>query len=779
MPPRTPSTAARLPDSQSGPICCLLIVLSFSCPLAFASPSLVRPSSLYFGTRLVFVRASSPSFALEVVVHRSILARLRSNSSSSSSSSSSRSRDAARPPPPSPILLRAACSRDGRSSVRSLPDISTVSPLTYRVPLPRRRRRRSYWLHVTAAHDAASRRRHLPRPSRLNESKRRNRSDRRRRTTTDPTVRRRDVSGQHQPTASADSIRRQPTAMDSVVLPVMAPVPGFYFQQQGKLEATYPMVPVLPSTPMYSRPDPSCSQPPTLLSNGPSLVTARGSPPPPPPPRKPFVVLETDLADSLCYPSTPPLSTSGSAVGSPKSALDMLQTPMNPMFSGLDDLPEVKMGFDAAEATSVLDWSSCGSPPMTPVFIQSQPARFPSLECAASDLSTEAASCPSLSPSPTPYARSVVSEHDVDFCDPRHLTVSRHGSHQAPLAAELAFSYAHPSCPAAHTARFEPSAVGGFGEDEPKAQLPSTAGVPSSRSALDFHAATAHGLAGFDDISDLESEPDFGGFVDLEGDGCCLADVSRPRACSGSSVVSLGHGSFIGGDAELDLDETAPWPFPDFQHLPSTLDAAEDVHEDKRRKQAAGDMGTFSAASTVTAVASDGPSSAPSPRASDKAESVASDPNDSSGSEAATPLPAPTNRRGRKQSLTEDPSKTFVCELCNRRFRRQEHLKRHYRSLHTQEKPFECHDCGKKFSRSDNLAQHARTHAGGAMVVDLADNDDETAYDDDAAADAANPDVARYGKVLFQMASDLPGSASELSSEEGAASGKKKRKRGN
>ena len=52
--------------------------------------------------------------------------------------------------------------------------------------------------------------------------------------------------------------------------------------------------------------------------------------------------------------------------------------------------------------------------------------------------------------------------------------------------------------------------------------------------------------------------------------------------------------------------------------------------------------------------------------------------------------PTPANRRGRKQSLTEDPSKTFVCELFNRRFRRQEHLKRHYRSLHTQEKPWPC-----------------------------------------------------------------------------------------
>jgi 5-methylcytosine-specific restriction endonuclease McrA len=88
---------------------------------------------------------------------------------------------------------------------------------------------------------------------------------------------------------------------------------------------------------------------------------------------------------------------------------------------------------------------------------------------------------------------------------------------------------------------------------------------------------------------------------------------------------------------------------------------------------------------------------------------------------AGTPGPHPVSRRGRKQSLTEDPSKTFACDLCSRKFRRQEHLKRHYRSLHTGEKPFECSDCGKKFSRSDNLAQHQRTHGSGSIVMGVLD----------------------------------------------------------
>ena len=107
----------------------------------------------------------------------------------------------------------------------------------------------------------------------------------------------------------------------------------------------------------------------------------------------------------------------------------------------------------------------------------------------------------------------------------------------------------------------------------------------------------------------------------------------------------------------------------------------------------------------------------------------------------------PINRRGRKQSLTEDPSKTFVCQLCSRRFRRQEHLKRHYRSLHTHDKPFECNECGKKFSRSDNLAQHARTHGSGAIVMGVLENGEiapHMAYSDHT--------PSPMGHVLFEAA---------------------------
>lgn len=69
--------------------------------------------------------------------------------------------------------------------------------------------------------------------------------------------------------------------------------------------------------------------------------------------------------------------------------------------------------------------------------------------------------------------------------------------------------------------------------------------------------------------------------------------------------------------------------------------------------------------------------------------------------------------RGRKENREadlSDSSKIYLCNLCQRRFKRHEHLKRHFRSLHTFEKPYNCSICNKKFSRSDNLNQHLKIH---------------------------------------------------------------------
>lgn len=383
------------------------------------------------------------------------------------------------------------------------------------------------------------------------------------------------------------------------------------------------------------------------------------------------------------------------------------------------------------------------------MYLQSLPANVASLSCTTSDLST--ASCPSLSPSPTPYARSVASENSVDFCDPRNLTVSA-GPPNPPLgSADLKLG--------GHESRASPAVV-----------------VPTAltQSAFNFHSAAPHGLPIFDDLSDLDSEDGFGNLVSL-GERC-VPVVSRPRACTGSSVVSLGHGSFISDD-DFGFDAGGDFQFPSLPSPPCSIGPSiDDCLENKRQKTSA-DEDSCSVEPMMNTAASDS-QSGDAKQHPDKAASVVSDSNASTSSDGPDAShSAPTTRRGRKQSLTEDPSKTFVCELCNRRFRRQEHLKRHYRSLHTQEKPFECNECGKKFSRSDNLAQHARTHAGGAIVMNLIENADGSVYDAGMMAGPAPDDYANFGKVLFQIASEVPGSASELSSEEGNDQGRKKRKR--
>lgn len=148
------------------------------------------------------------------------------------------------------------------------------------------------------------------------------------------------------------------------------------------------------------------------------------------------------------------------------------------------------------------------------------------------------------------------------------------------------------------------------------------------------------------------------------------------------------------------------------------------------------------------------------------------------------------SRRGRKQSLTEDPSKTFVCTDCSRRFRRQEHLKRHYRSLHTSDKPFPCPDCGKRFSRSDNLAQHQRTHGTASITLGV-HTPTEAAHLAMAGAvhdpfgnggfapsESPHSFAQRFYDIVAAQAANLSSSSSmSSSSDEGSIGGDRKRRR--
>jgi uncharacterized Zn-finger protein len=63
--------------------------------------------------------------------------------------------------------------------------------------------------------------------------------------------------------------------------------------------------------------------------------------------------------------------------------------------------------------------------------------------------------------------------------------------------------------------------------------------------------------------------------------------------------------------------------------------------------------------------------------------------------------------------VVSEMDKSYRCSRseCGKRFKRQEHLKRHEKT-HTLERPFKCDvpDCSKAFGRSDNLKAHLRTH---------------------------------------------------------------------
>ncbi|KAG1817252.1 uncharacterized protein BJ212DRAFT_1270409 [Suillus subaureus] len=93
-----------------------------------------------------------------------------------------------------------------------------------------------------------------------------------------------------------------------------------------------------------------------------------------------------------------------------------------------------------------------------------------------------------------------------------------------------------------------------------------------------------------------------------------------------------------------------------------------------------------------------------------------------------TPVPNLTKKsRGRKVPVSSgepvyarsrDKSKkgtrTYTCHVdgCSKCFVRSEHLKRHIRSIHTNDKPWVCPigGCEREFSRRDNLNQHMRIH---------------------------------------------------------------------
>ena len=388
--------------------------------------------------------------------------------------------------------------------------------------------------------------------------------------------------------------------------------------------------------------------------------------------------------------------------------------------------------------------------------------------CQASDL-LSINSCPSLSPSPSPISQSSTtnSATDIDFCDPRNLFVNTQNS------SNIAID-------------FPPLPTLCSGDDEEhKLILGGDLSLIKqeshfSKSFESSATSTLGGLPNFDTFSDLD---------DSENE--VLTDHSRTSPLANApylgnkrqrlDLISFDEDEFLSEDGFEEFDNvdqvaSAGLPTPP-ESRRSSEDSSAKMKNTKKRSQTKkpvkktnidADMSDSEPSvkhethSRATGSSSE-QGSAAQETSNVRDSTAASDSNAvaSSNDNAATSA-QPVARRGRKQSLTDDPSKTFVCNLCSRRFRRQEHLKRHYRSLHTHDKPFECNECGKKFSRSDNLSQHARTHGAGAIVMGVLEDGELPPTEAGSPIDHA--DTGALGAVLFEAAQAAAANASSSSS---------------
>lgn len=396
----------------------------------------------------------------------------------------------------------------------------------------------------------------------------------------------------------------------------------------------------------------------------------------------------------------------------------------------------------------------------------------PSLAAASqySDLLSLNSACPSLSPSPSPVPRSVVSDKsDLDFCDPRDLLVNSTNSSFSTTVADLSpLGTLSPVDCGEHKIAFGP-------------QLTLTKSDSQFSDSLDTLGATTLGsLTAFDVLSDFDSDNDF--ITSLSQPSLSEAPSYQVNKRQRLDLLSFHDEDFLSEDNFEEFEDQDRVACASLPSPPESRPASETGSSKMKSKKRSAPK--KAAASKAHASSDPAPSQdAQSPKEESSSQQTSGQqqdqpaPESQSGSSdtnanpstASTPAAAaqPISRRGRKQSLTEDPSKQFVCTLCFRRFRRQEHLKRHYRSLHTHDKPFECNECGKKFSRSDNLSQHARTHGTGAVVMGVLE--DGEVPPSEKAQSMEESETERLGSVLFEAAQAAVAGASSTSSAPSSA----------
>ena len=493
-------------------------------------------------------------------------------------------------------------------------------------------------------------------------------------------------------------------------------------------------------------------------------------------------------------PPTPSLSACTSTISSPPSS-SSFQTPVNGGFFTIPSLEAFEGAKDPghiaqfADAEWNSDFTERKNPPTHNDTINSVESLFlssngsgranclvfavvfprPGSASQGSDLlsasvSTSSSSTPSPSPS-SPIAHSAaLTQPSVEFINPGDLSAS---------AIDLSAA-----TPAAF--QFPPLPTLSAEDEEHKFTLVNAGSPTNSAIAVAERTVSDADHPSFESsfCSEFDSEDDFG-FVNFTGSDVAYNGDKRQRlsSYSGDEDDFFSEQSF----GAFDEDDCCAHPGLPSPPLSAAAEDASSANKSNKRKtqrkmkreasvsseDGSEYQGSIMDGQAHISTRGDGQSHS----ASSQAPASSTGPSQTSSndghnavstSEASGNNPsAPINRRGRKQSLTEDPSKTFVCQLCSRRFRRQEHLKRHYRSLHTQDKPFECNECGKKFSRSDNLAQHARTHGSGAIVMGVLENGEiapHMGYEDHS--------PTTMGHVLFEAAQNAARAPSSSSGSE-------------
>ncbi|KAL9127332.1 MAG: hypothetical protein Q9217_003771 [Psora testacea] len=474
--------------------------------------------------------------------------------------------------------------------------------------------------------------------------------------------------------------------------------------------------------------------------------------------------LNTDCnTPDLCvYPSTPPLSVSGSATSSPPSTCGVLSTPTTGPYLNLGNIEGVKEGCEGDVKSEILaggDFALCCSPPLTPIFI-----KRPSVTASqASDL-LSINSCPSLSPSPSPGPQSASTDANFEYCDPRNLSVGSQQNSQGQSSVN-----------------FPPLPTLCLGDDEEHklilgGDFSLVKSVPHLSKPFDASITALTGLPTFDSFSDLDSDNEFvTDLTRLAPENTLYPGNKRQRI----DLISFDDESLLSEDSYDDFEHNEQFAQSGSLTPPESRRYSEDSSvkmkatkksRNPSKKVTRKTSVKYDAADSVATAAQSYETRSVGQETESKEASSAhgsaapsSDGNTATSNNTATTSSAqPIARRGRKQSLTDDPSKTFICTLCSRRFRRQEHLKRHYRSLHTHDKPFECNECGKKFSRSDNLSQHARTHGTGAITLGVLEEGELPPTEHGSPLDHA--DTGALGAVLFEAAQAAAANATSSSS---------------